>query len=155
MKITNLPLLSLREYQNNPRLNDDAVDYVANSIREFGFRVPIVVDKDRVIVAGHTRFRAAYRLGIETVPCIIADDLSEEQVIAFRLVDNKTAELAGWDFAALDKELAELGIDMTQFGFAYSDELDIDDLFADEVNTQKEKPKKRCKCPHCGSVVEV
>lgn len=155
MKITNLPLLSLREYQNNPRLNDDAVDYVANSIREFGFRVPIVIDKDNVIVAGHTRFRAAYRLGIETVPCIIADDLSEEQVIAFRLVDNKTAELAGWDFAALDKELAELGIDMEQFGFAYNDELDIDDLFVDDVNTAKEKPKKRCKCPHCGSVVEV
>lgn len=154
MTIVYKPLYELKEYENNPRFNDEAVQYVENSIVRFGFRVPIVIDKENVIIAGHTRFRAAREIGMDAVPCIIADDLTEQQVIAFRLVDNKTAELAGWDFVALDKELAELGIDMEMFGFIENDEYDIDDLFADKPNV-KEKPPKRCRCPHCGSVVEV
>ena len=110
-------------YEHNPRRNDDAVDAVAASIKEFGFKVPIVIDKDGTVVTGHTRLKAAKKLGFKTVPCILADDLSEEQVKAFRLADNKTAELADWDFEMLDDELAKLGdIDMTQFGFADLDE---------------------------------
>lgn len=121
MHIQELLLEDLREYENNPRNNDGAVQAVADSIKEFGFKVPIVIDRDNVIVAGHTRLKAARLLGLETVPCIVADDLTPEQVKAYRLADNKTGELAEWDFSALEMELAELSemsnIDMSDFGF--------------------------------------
>lgn len=108
----------LKPYEKNPRKNDSAVNAVAESIKEFGFKNPVIIDKDGVIVAGHTRLKAAKKLGLEEVPTIMADDLTEEQVKAFRLADNKTAELAGWDFELLDSELAEItGLDMLQFGF--------------------------------------
>lgn len=123
MDIVSLKLSELHPYENNPRLNDDAVDAVAASIKEFGFKVPIVVDKDNVIVAGHTRYKAAQKLKLKTVPCVVADDLSEEQVNAFRLADNKTGELALWDDEKLAKELDGItGIDMEQFGFILSEE---------------------------------
>lgn len=105
MKIIDFKIDSLKEYKNNPRFNDAAVVKVAASIKEFGFKVPIVVDKDNVIIAGHTRLKAAKSLGLDTVPCIIADDLTEEQVKAFRLADNKTGELAEWDIEKLHEEL--------------------------------------------------
>lgn len=105
-------------YEKNPRDNDQAVDAVAASIKEFGFKVPIVIDAQGVIVAGHTRYKAAKKLGLEKVPCIVADDLSDEQIRAFRLADNKTAELADWNEDLLAQELAEIAdIDMTLFGF--------------------------------------
>lgn len=108
----------LKPYEKNPRKNDSAVDAVAESIKEFGFKNPVIIDKDGVIVAGHTRLKAAKKLGLEEVPVIMADDLSEEQVKAFRLADNKTAELAGWDFDLLSEELTEItGLDMSGFGF--------------------------------------
>ncbi len=103
MKIKNLN--SLIEYENNPRDNDAAVDAVAASIKEFGFKVPIVVDSNLVIVAGHTRVKACKKLGITEVPAIIADDLTEEQLNAFRLADNKTHEFATWDEKKLIEEL--------------------------------------------------
>lgn len=81
-------LKDIREYENNPRFNDEAVDKVINSIKEFGFKVPIIVDKSKTIIAGHTRYKASKKLGLEKVPVIIADDLTEEQVKAFRLADN-------------------------------------------------------------------
>ena len=121
MNIVELRSAELKEYENNPRLNDKAVEAVAESIKQFGFKVPIIIDRDNVIVAGHTRLKAARFLGMEYVPCIIADDLTEDQVKAFRLADNKTAEFAEWDFSALEKELEEIEMDMTAFGF--------DDLF--------------------------
>lgn len=118
MDIITMKLDELVPYENNPRINDDAVEAVANSIREFGFKVPIIVDKDNVIVAGHTRLRAAQFLGLKDVPVIRADDLSEEQVRAFRLADNKTAELADWETDKLQQELSEINeIDMLNFGF--------------------------------------
>ena len=118
MQIIDKNIDELMPYEKNPRKNDAAVDKVAASIQEFGFKVPIVVDKDNVIAAGHTRYKAAKKLGLETVPCIIADDLTEEQINAFRLADNKTAELAGWDFDMLAEELEDINdIDMEQFGF--------------------------------------
>ena len=94
MQVKEIKIEELVPYANNPRHNDGAVEAVANSIREFGFKVPIVIDKDNVIVAGHTRLKAAEKLGLEKVPCIVADDLTPEQINAFRLADNKTAELA-------------------------------------------------------------
>src|SRR5690554_114598 len=117
MKIKNLNLNSLIEYENNPRDNDAAVDAVAASISEFGFKVPIVVDSNLVIVAGHTRLKAAKKLGLTEVPCLIADDLTDEQIKAFRLADNKTAELATWDLSKLEEELFDIDMDMLQFGF--------------------------------------
>ena len=134
LQINNLPIADLKEYANNPRHNDAAVDAVAASIKEFGFKVPIIIDRDNVIVAGHTRLKAARKLGLETVPCIIADDLTPEQINAFRLADNKTAELADWDFELLEKELAALAdFDMEQFGFDISAPEDMQEVEQDEV----------------------
>ena len=139
----------LREYENNPRNNENAVAAVAASIKEFGFKVPIVIDAAGVIIAGHTRAKAAARLGLSSVPCIIADDLTEEQIRAFRLADNKTGELAGWDFEKLEAELAELSsMDMSEFGFITSDDVDIDEFFEDAADDDpKEKKPKTVICP--------
>lgn len=104
-KVTYMDTDSLIPYANNPRLNDNAVDAVAASIKEFGFKVPIVVDGENVIINGHTRLKAAHKLGLKQVPVIVADDLTPEQVKAFRLADNKTGELAEWDMDKLDIEL--------------------------------------------------
>lgn len=106
-------------YENNPRKNDKAVPAVAKSIQEFGFKVPIVIDKNNIIVNGHTRLKAAKKLGLETVPCIVADDLTPDQIRAFRLADNKVGEIATWDDDKLEEELTELTgiIDMQDFGF--------------------------------------
>lgn len=120
MTIKELNIKELKEYENNPRYNDKAVEKVAASIQEFGFKVPIVIDKDNVIIAGHTRLKAAELLGLDNVPCIVADDLTPAQVKAFRLADNKTSEFADWDFEKLDEELDELltiDFDMERFGF--------------------------------------
>ncbi len=117
MEIININIDELKPYKNNPRKNDEAVEYVANSIKEFGFKVPIIVDKDYEIIAGHTRLKAAQQLGLKEVPIIIADDLTEEQVKAFRLADNKVSENAYWDFDLLSEELKNIGLDMTQFSF--------------------------------------
>ena len=121
MKIFDIEIKRLREYENNPRKNDKAVDKVAASIREFGFKVPIVIDGNNVIIYGHTRLRAARKLGLDVVPCIIADDLTDEQIRAFRLADNKTSEFADWDIERLDEELAALEMDMSLFGFEYGE----------------------------------
>lgn len=118
MDVVNLKIKDLQPYEKNPRKNDGAVDYVANSIKEFGFKVPIVVDKDNVIVAGHTRYKAAKKLGMKEVPAIVASDLTNEQIKAFRLADNKVAEQAEWDYSLLADELDEiLDINMQDFGF--------------------------------------
>ena len=119
MNIEIRKISSIRPYVNNPRVIDGSVEAVANSIQEFGFSVPIVVDKDGVIIAGHTRFEAAKRLGLEEVPCYVAADLTEEQVQAFRLADNKVAEMSTWDNGKLSEELMGLAgsIDMSLFGF--------------------------------------
>ena len=153
MNIVEKKLSELKPYENNPRKNEEAVEYVANSIREFGFKVPIVIDKDGVIVAGHTRYKAAKQLKLKTVPCIIADDLNEEQIKAFRLADNKTAEMAGWDFPLLDMELAQLNMDMEQFGFKEFDHGDIDDFFEDAQENEKEEKLHVITCPHCGKQI--
>ena len=117
MKIINKNIDEVIPYENNPRNNDEAVEYVANSIKEFGFKVPIIVDKDNVIITGHTRLKAAQKLGLKEVPVIYADDLTEEQIKAFRIADNKISEKAGWDLDKLKIELEDIDFDMTDFGF--------------------------------------
>ena len=156
MNIIEMKLSEIKPYEKNPRRNDDAVDAVANSIREFGFKVPIVVDDKNEIVCGHTRYKAAKKLGLEVVPCVIADDLTPEQIKAYRLADNKVGELAEWDFDLLPDELGEIhGLDMSDFGFANIEGSDVDfDDFFEEAPTKEKEPKK-VKCPHCGEEFEV
>lgn len=114
-------------YEKNPRFNDNAVDAVAKSIQEFGWKVPIVIDKNNVIVTGHTRYKAAKKLGIENIPCVIADDLTDAQVKAYRIADNKVADFSLWDNKLLLDELDELNkMDDDLFtGFVLGDTFDI------------------------------
>lgn len=141
MNIVDKKLNELKPYEKNPRKNDEAVKYVSESIKEFGFKVPIIVDKNNVIVAGHTRYKAAKNLGMDTVPCIVADDLTDEQIKAFRLADNKVAEKADWDFNVLSAELEDLfDFDMGLFGF--DDDAISGDDFGDEFSlADGEKPE--------------
>ena len=133
MEIIFLKREELVPYENNPRHNEAAVEYVANSIDEYGFKVPIIVDKNNVIVAGHTRLKAAELLGLDVVPCILADDLTDDQVKAFRIADNKVSELATWDDEKLEIELEDIEIDMSSFGFEI-EEIETPDIdsFEDE-----------------------
>ena len=150
LEIKYMKVEDLKPYANNPRFNDDAVEYVANSIKQFGFKVPIIVDKNNEIVAGHTRFKASMELGLKEVPVIIADDLSEEQIKAFRLADNKVSEKAEWNYELLDEELKNiLDINMDDFGFLKSEEIDIEDVNVDEYFGD-DSNKKKCVCPKCG-----
>ncbi len=153
MKIINIKITDIKPYDKNPRKNDGAVDMVANSIKEFGFKVPIIIDKNNVIVAGHTRHKAAKKLGLKEVPVIIADDLTDEQVKAFRLADNKVGEIAEWDFELLSVELKDIGLDMTNFNFTELDldNTDLDDFFEDNIRMEKENIIKVC--PHCGGEI--
>ena len=132
MEIKQIRLKHLKEYENNPRQNDEAVDKVAESIKKFGFKVPIIVDSDLEIIAGHTRKKAALKLGLDEVPVIVADDLNDEQIKAFRLADNKVAEFSEWDMELLMSELEEIEIDMENFGF---DELEKIEIEPDEEDT--------------------
>lgn len=156
MEIVYKKINELKPYENNPRINDEAVEYVKNSIKTFGFKVPIIIDKNNVIVAGHTRLRASLQLNLEQVPCIIADDLSEEQIKAFRLADNKVSENAQWDFDKLDKELENiLDIDMSMFDFNINtDDVNLEDFFEDSDN-KKEKERKLIECPYCHKPIEL
>ena len=145
MEIINLKVEDLKPYENNPRFNDDAVEYVANSIKEFGFKVPIIVDKNNVIVAGHTRYKASLELGLEEVPCIIADDLTDEQVKAFRLADNKVSEKASWNLDLLNEELEGiLDLDMSQFDF---NKINVDDINIDIEDNEGNRFSTETKIP--------
>lgn len=145
-QIKEVPIGDVKPYENNPRDNDGAVEATANSINEFGWQQPIVVDKDMVIIVGHTRYKAAKKLGMNEVPVVVADNLSSEQVKAYRLADNKTGELADWDMGLLDDELGDIAdIDMSDFGFDLSvpeeDEEEVkEDDFDEEV---PEEPKSK------------
>lgn len=123
-------------YEKNPRNNEKAVKYVAESIKEFGFKVPLVVDKNNIVVTGHTRLKAAKKLGMTEVPVIIADDLTPKQIKKFRLADNKVSEFSEWNDSLLDLEALDLGgfEELSQFGFDVIDEL---------VEEQKQKDNKK------------
>lgn len=145
MEVKEMKLADIKPYLKNPRKNDAAVEYVVNSIKEFGFKQPIVIDKDNVIVCGHTRYKASKKLHLSTVPVIIADDLSEEQIKAYRLADNKVAEKAEWDFELLGEELdGILDFDMGDFGFEPDPEEDQDpeEVEEDEIPESVESRSK-------------
>lgn len=136
MQIIEKSIESIIPYDKNPRFNDEAVKYVAESIQQFGFKVPIIIDQDNVIIAGHTRLKAAKELGYETVPCVLADDLTPEQVKAFRLADNKVAEYSEWDMDLLQSELMEIeSIDMESLGFEEMEELDTSEAVDDGIRS--------------------
>ena len=150
MIIEQRPIEAVRPYPNNPRNNKKAVAAVAASIKEFGFKVPIVVDTAGVIITGHTRREAAISLGMKTVPVIVADDLTEAQIRAFRLADNKVSEFSEWDEDALAEELAQLdeaalGIDMADVGFEMADAPSADD-FSDDFTLPDNGRPEMCTC---------
>ena len=123
MQIIDKKIGEIKPYEKNPRKNDNAVDAVASSISQFGFKNPIVIDGNNVIICGHTRYKAAKKLGLDVVPCVIADDLTDEQIKAYRLADNKVSELAEWDIDLLGEELDGIfDIDMSDFGFDLTEE---------------------------------
>ena len=131
MQIVYKKIEDIKPYPNNPRFNDEAVEYVKNSIKEFGFKVPMIIDKNNEIVAGHTRYKASLELGLKEIPCIVADDLTDEQIKAFRLADNKVSEKSQWNFDLLEEELNDiLNIDMSEFDFKPEEleEIERDDL---------------------------
>lgn len=138
MVVKSVKIKDIIPYENNPRKNDEAVAFVAESIKRFGFRVPLVLDKDNVIVCGHTRLKAAKKLSMRSVPCIYADDLSEEQISAFRLADNKVAELAEWDVEKLNIEieaLKQLDVDLSTLGFEVDEPSELDELTSDDAES--------------------
>ena len=133
LKIEYKDISELIPYINNPRINEGAVDKVAASIKEFGFKNPIIIDKENVIIAGHTRLKAAKKLGLEEIPTIKVEDLTEQQIKAFRIADNKTAEFADWDMELLEIELE--GLDDVFTGF---DMKDLDDMFPDDTEVTED-----------------
>lgn len=139
MDVISMAISDIKPYPNNPRKNDDAVTATANSIKEFGWQQPIIVDKDNIIIAGHTRYKAAKQLNMDKVPVVVAKNLSKEQVKAYRLADNKTGEIAVWDYEFLDDELANIiDFDMEDFGFEQiKNDVNIDDIFFDDKEQQK------------------
>lgn len=145
MQIVEKELTWLKPYANNPRDNESAVEPVANSIKEFGFKVPIVATSDGEIINGHTRFKASKLLGLKKVPVIISDDLTEEQIKAFRLADNKTGELADWNEELLAKELEKLDFNLEQFGFEkladeFNEEDNEEDPYTSKITTPTYEP---------------
>lgn len=117
MKINEVNVDKLVPYANNPRLNEHTVNDLVKSIREFGFNQPIAVDKDYVIITGHARYKASLVMGLEKVPVVVLDNLTDEQVKGYRLADNKVGEKSAWHVNKLEQELMDLSVDMAQFGF--------------------------------------
>ena len=145
MEIIRIPISEIAEYENNPRRNDDAVQAVVESIRQCGYCSPIIVDEDYIILAGHTRYKAVVQLGWTEVPCVVITGMTDEQKRKFRLLDNKTGELAEWDFEMLAAELEGLDFEDFNFDFDYSDDDNvdyIDELMRSGVGSTKNNDKK-------------
>ena len=145
-------LSELHLNDRNPRINDNAVDVVAKSIEKYGFKNPLIVDSNGKIWCGNTRFKASKKLGLKEVPCIVADDLTEEQIREYALLDNKTNELADWDFDLLGEELAEL--DLSDFELDWGiEEIEPLDTNVDDKQPKVDLDKNKeyeCTCPNCG-----
>lgn len=150
MKIIEMKLGEILPYARNPRKNDAAVAGVAASIKEFGFRQPIVVDKDKTIIVGHTRWKAAQQLGLETVPVVVAGSLTPQQVKAYRLLDNKLAERAEWDDDLLRLEVEELDIDLVHFDVSFDSLAPVTLPEGKEFDEDVAAEVQYCECPACG-----
>lgn len=143
-EIKQIPTGKIRPYERNPRRNDASVDAVANSIKEFGFRAPIITDGDLVIIAGHTRWKAAKKLGLKTVPVIVADDLTPQQAEAYRIADNAAGSKSEWDNELLQEIIAELGdaFDMADFGLDTEQYIDTGEFPDDIKDDEPPAPPK-------------
>ena len=154
MEIVYVAIEKIKPYKNNPRNNKKAVGKVAKSIEKYGFKVPCVLDKNYTIITGHTRYEAAKRLGMEKIPCIIADDFSKQKVKEFRIADNQVAEFSKWDMDKLKEELAAINLEDLDFAEEFdleglAEDLDIDSFF-EETGEEHQKKEKfeiviRCK----------
>jgi ParB-like chromosome segregation protein Spo0J len=162
MKLVKLKLVDLKPYENNPRKNDDAVNAVAESIRQCTYITPILVDEDYVIIAGHTRYKALLALGVEEVQCLVCDGLTDEQKKKYRYLDNKTGEKATWDIMKLETELEGLDLEGFDF-FGMAEELSVEgnagnspDTETDPVGTTEYDAEDfgdeefKYQCPKCG-----
>lgn len=154
MKIILKNINEIIPYENNPRINDGAVDIVASSIKEFGFKVPIIIDKDNIIVAGHTRIKAADKLGLKQIPCIMADDLTPAQIKGLRIADNQTHTFSIWDYPLLNLELDKLKEMEFDFDFGFGDDIDFDNIKSNE-NRETNDNTKTIECPNCGHKIEI
>lgn len=150
VNIEEVPIDEIIPYENNPRINDRAVPALVESIKMVGFNVPLVLDGNNVVICGHTRLKAAEQLGLKTVPCVRADDLTEAEVKAFRLADNKTAELSQWDFNKLYGELESLKVSVPEFDASI---FGFDSIRFESGKTSSEsKQDNAIICPRCGHV---
>ncbi len=153
MEIIEKKIDELKPYKNNPRINGQAISKVALSIKKYGFKNPIIIDKNDEIICGHTRYEAAKELELETVPCIVAKDLTPKQVKEYRLVDNKTSELSWWDFDKLNEEIEKYNLDV--FDFDFKDFNQIQD-YDNQINNDNEisldsfQEEFKHECPKCG-----
>lgn len=154
MQVVYYDVNKLKPYKNNPRINKDSIRLVAESIKQFGFKIPIIIDEKFEIIAGHTRLEASKLLGIKKVPVIIASDLSDEQVKAFRLADNKVSELAVWDKEKLEDEIKNIkSINLELLGFINEDvDIDWDDIEDLDEDTYEEPEHKMFECPYCNHI---
>ena len=162
MQVEILKISELKPYEKNPRINDEAIEKVAQSIQDFGFNVPILLDEDKSIVAGHTRYEAAKSLGIKEVPCIILTDLDEDKIAQYRIIDNKTAELSSWNFDKLFSELDQIvDVDMSIYQFDTGTDPEEEDEESDEVTGNLydgceieldayDEEAFDIECPYCG-----
>lgn len=152
IKLEMWPIEKLKPYEKNPRINDTSVEPTANSIKKFGFKVPIVIKSDGTLITGHTRLKAAKKLGLKEVPCIIADDLNDEDARGFRMADNKVGEKSRWDEDLLAEELESIfSFDMADFGFIDSGISNEQiDAFFDDREAETTHKKHMHVCPRCG-----
>ena len=158
MQVEQWNIEKILPYENNPRINDGAVEKTAMSIREYGWQQPIVVGQDGVVIAGHTRLKAAKQLGLSTCPVVVAEGLSEAQVKAYRIADNKTGEIATWDEELLNieiKELVDLDFDIELTGFSLDDfeleDPDFEPASEEEQGQLDQLEPKWVVCPNCGN----
>ena len=153
MEIKLISLEKIKPYYNNPRRNEEAIKYVAESIKDFGFKVPITIDKNYTIITGHTRYEASKLLKLDKIPCIIVKDLTEKKIKAFRIADNKVSEFAEWDNEKLEEELKNIkNIKMEIYGFLEEEEINWDNIEEIGIDNYEEPEHKMCECPYCRHV---
>ncbi len=151
MKIEYREINEIKPYNRNPRVNDKAIEFLMNSVKEFGFKVPITIDKDDVIITGHTRYEVAKRLGMDKIPTIKIEDLDDNKIKAFRLADNKVGEIAQWNYEKLEEELMELKtINKELLGFDEEDvNIDWDNIEEISLDNYEEPEHIIIQCPYC------
>lgn len=158
IKVVMKPVEELQVYDNNPRNHDETVAAVAKSIKDYGFLTPILIDKNNVIIDGEAQLKAAIECSHEKVPCIIADELTDDEVREVRLVLNKTQDLTTWTFDKLAAELEAVNIDLSAYKFPDLSDMDLnvsDDDFLQDTEIVKEREKKTAICPNCGHEFEI